>query len=86
MGWVSDTVQEDDSGGCEGVVEPHPDAHQFAFVRGGGDDVESCAGGEKGQWRVGAGLWAGGHDEDGVVVGEVADAGSERAVERRLLS
>ena len=79
-------MQEEDGGGCEGVVEPHPDAHQFAFVRGGGDDVESCAGGEKRQWGVGAGLRAGGYDEDGVVVGEVADAGSERAVEGRFLS
>ena len=54
-------------------------------MRGGGDDVESCAGGEKGQWGGGDGLWAGAYDEDGVVVGEVADAGSEGAVERCFL-
>ena len=79
-------MQEDDGGGCEGVVEPHPDAHQFAFVGGGGDDVESCAGGKEGGGGVGAGLWAGGYDEDSVVIGEVADAGPERAVEWCLLS
>lgn len=57
---------------------------------GGGDDVEGCAGGEEGQVGVrvgvGVGLGAGGYDENGVVVGEVADAGSEGAVEGRLLS
>ena len=55
-------------------------------MRGAGDDVESCAGGEKGQWGGGDGLWAGGYNKDGVVIGKVADAGSEWAVEWRLLS
>ena len=57
-------------------------------MRGGGDDVEGCAGGEEGEGGVGGGvgLGAGGYDEDGVVVGEVADAGSEGAVEGWLLS
>ena len=50
---------------------------------GGGYDVEGSAGGEEGEGEVG--VVAGGHDEDGVVVGEVANAGSEGAVEGRFL-